>query len=385
MFAINRVVADVKDVSLGQGDDAPFFSICIPQYNRVLHLLEAIRSLSTQSFKSFEICISDDCSPDRGEERTLELCARLGLRCRYRRQSVNVKYDGNVRAAIEMATGKYCLLHGNDDCLKSTEALQKIHHLIVEHGFPKVVIPNYEDWKSGKVTRRVHSTGITGSGPAVAMTSFRNVSFVTGVIFDRVEAQRWSTSKWDGSEMYQMFLASRLVAAGGAVLAIEESLVRKDIHIEGEEVDSYRISAGADDFKVRERHLPMIMIARVVSDAILPYVSAQRQSDAVETISRQLYTYTYPFWLVEYRRVRSWRFACGLALGMRPRNVLFALPLRRGAMIRLCAWYVAMVAGGLLLPICVFDRIRPIAFHVAKRTQRAAASGKCLVANRPCQ
>ncbi|MDB9482187.1 glycosyltransferase, partial [Dolichospermum circinale CS-537/05] len=40
----------------------PFFSICIPQYNRTSFLIEACKVLAQQTFKNFEVCISDDQS-----------------------------------------------------------------------------------------------------------------------------------------------------------------------------------------------------------------------------------------------------------------------------------------------------------------------------------
>ena len=44
----------------------PYFSICIPQYNRSDFLLEALRSFSVQTFRDFEVCISDGGSTDGG-------------------------------------------------------------------------------------------------------------------------------------------------------------------------------------------------------------------------------------------------------------------------------------------------------------------------------
>ena len=37
-------------------------SICIPTYNRPKHLLNCLNSLTLQSYKNFEVCISDNAS-----------------------------------------------------------------------------------------------------------------------------------------------------------------------------------------------------------------------------------------------------------------------------------------------------------------------------------
>ena len=37
-------------------------SICIPTYNRPAYLLNLLNSLSLQTNKNFEVCLSDNCS-----------------------------------------------------------------------------------------------------------------------------------------------------------------------------------------------------------------------------------------------------------------------------------------------------------------------------------
>ena len=48
---------------------------------------------------------------------------------------------------------------------------------------------------------------------ATAVRAFRHFSFVSGVVLDGPAARKMATDKWDGSEMYQMFLGCRMIAA----------------------------------------------------------------------------------------------------------------------------------------------------------------------------
>ena len=345
---------------------SPFFSICIPQYNRFSHLKLAISALGAQIFKDFEICISDDNSPEAGEDEIKALCRKLDLKLVYQRQERNLRYDGNLRAAIGLASGRYCLLHGNDDCLKSADTLQRLHDEIKRHDYPDVVVTNFEDWESGSMTRRVSTTGIVGYGPATAIANYRNVAFVTGVILHRKAAQDEATDRWDGSEMYQMYLMARLIARGGRLLNIEDSLIRKDIKIPGKEVDSYQKSLGADDYILKERCLPMLQIGRLVADAVLPFVAESERNQYVEKIVRPLYLYTYPFWIVEYRTVKSFSFALGLAWGMRPGNILNGLTLDIIRALRLKLVYLSAMICGLLVPVSIFRRYQSVFYRLAK-------------------
>src|SRR5205807_627633 len=98
---------------------------------------------------------------------------------------------------------------------------------------------DYQDFASGQRARRVRRTENCGPGPHVAVGHFRNFSFVSGVVLQTDRAQALVTNKWDGSEMYQTFLGCGMIASGVALLELERVLVRKDIRIPNQRVDSY--------------------------------------------------------------------------------------------------------------------------------------------------
>src|SRR2546422_615489 len=92
--------------------EKPFFSICIPQYNRTPFLIEACKMLAKQTFKNFEVCISDDCSTDGKQHQLLGYLEQSKLSFVYQRQKRNLRYDANLRASIGLAAGRYCVLLG---------------------------------------------------------------------------------------------------------------------------------------------------------------------------------------------------------------------------------------------------------------------------------
>jgi len=54
--------------------------------------------------------------------------------------------------------------------------------------------------------------------------------------FDRTSAAQHATDRWDQSVFYQIYLASRILAAGGRLGALDISAVRKDVQINGHRV-----------------------------------------------------------------------------------------------------------------------------------------------------
>src|ERR1019366_8779048 len=158
-------------------------------------------------------------------------------------------------------------------------------------------------------------TGSAGSGPATAIRAFRHFSFVSGILLDGPAARQMATDKWDGSEMYQMFIGCRMIAAGGRLLTIDRVCIRKNLQVPGEDVDSYASRPRIEACPIKERRLPMSKILPLVADSVMPFQNETERQRGVIRVAAQLFVFTYAFWLVEYRRVQSWRYAVGVFLG----------------------------------------------------------------------
>ncbi len=344
----------------------PFFSICVPQFNRTSFLIEACRSIARQTFRDCEICISDDCSTDGRSDELLNFLRGLDISFAYRRQPQNTRYDGNLRSAIELASGKFCFLLGNDDALASSKVLEELHDRMLAFEAPGVVITNYRDYGSGQTIQRVKGEHMLGADPSVAVQNFRNFSFVSGIVLDAAKVKSVATERWDGSEFYQMFVASRMIAGGASLVTIDLVTVRKDIRITGEDVDSYRARPRLKPCPIVERRINLVTIGSLVADAIQPYVENQDMQRTVTRIFLQLLTFTYPFWIYEYRRVQSWKYALGVCLAMRPRRILRGHQLSPRRRLSIAVVYGLVTTVGLITPVMWFQRLYPQLHRFAK-------------------
>ena len=196
--------------------------------------------------------------------------------------------------------------------------------------------------------------------------NFRNTSFVSGIVLKREDCLKFRTEKWDGSEMYQMYLFSRIIASGKKLLNISERIVRMGIKIKGEVVDSYATREKKRMFKIEEIKLPMVQIGRLVADATSPYLQGKERKRVFEKIIMQLYLFTYPFWFFEYRRAQSWMYSLGVCLGVSPKNVFFGLEIGRIRSIKLCLIYAMVSFAGLTFPVSFFDWVKGYLYKVAK-------------------
>ncbi len=96
----------------------PILSICIPTYERPLQLENLLNSIALAHKEhkfSIEICISDSSNDDRSEIIVRNYAKTLNIR--FQRNRVDFGYAGNFRNCVNMATGKFAWLVGDDDLI----------------------------------------------------------------------------------------------------------------------------------------------------------------------------------------------------------------------------------------------------------------------------
>ncbi len=355
------------------GEATPFITIGIPHYKHRRYLEIVLESLFSQSYRDFEILISDDASPDDSNAVIPALLEKSGRPFRYYAQPANLGYDGNVRFCLRAARGRYVFLLGNDDALAGPDTLDKVDAKLRELDLPEVVFSNYEDWHSGEVVRRALGTGALGAGPAVAVNHFRSFSFVSGLIYDKAAAVRHETDRWDQSIYYQIYLACRILAAGGRLGALDLSTVRKDVTVEGHTVPNYASKWANAPWSFQSRETGLESVIRVTADAVLPLMPKAEQRSTLRRIVAKVLMSSYPFWLFEYRRVSSWSFAAGVARGMWLRKVLAEYKPTRPDLF-LWLLYLSVTAAGLLTPVRLLSGVRYKLARLFRRQQQSRLS-----------
>jgi glycosyltransferase involved in cell wall biosynthesis len=354
------------------GPAQPYFTLAIPHYKRRAFLEENLRHAFAQRFGDFELLVSDDCSPDDSNEAIPRVLLDSGLPFRYYAQRRNLGYDGNVRFCLANARGKYVFLLGNDDALATPDVLTSLRDALEETGEPDVCITNYKDWHTGAVTQRAFRTAVLGRGAAAAAHYFRSFSFTSGLVYKRESAMRHDTARWDKSIYIQIFLACRILAAGGTLAGANIVAVLDHIRLDGKLVpETYRVRYADAPLSFKHKHTGLDSVARVTIDAISPFVESSERALLVKRIYTQLLTITYPFWLFEYRQLANWGMAWGIARDLWPAHQLaeYSLPLRHR--VHLWSLYFAVTACGLIFPASLFNRVRgKLSTWIRKRRQR---------------
>ncbi len=103
-------------------------SICIPAYNNVLSLRRLFKSIEIQTYKDYEVIVTDDSTDDA--------IARLAEEKKYIRYFKNEKRLGstaNWNAAVEKSSGEYVKIMHHDDWFTDENSLQAFVSLLEDH------------------------------------------------------------------------------------------------------------------------------------------------------------------------------------------------------------------------------------------------------------
>jgi glycosyltransferase involved in cell wall biosynthesis len=121
----------------------PLVSIGMPVYNGERFLENALNSILAQTFRDFELIISDNGSTDRTEEICRQY-AQIDQRIRYYRHAQNLGAGWNFDRVAELATGKYFKWACHDD-LCALEFLERCVDILEQApsfvlAYPKTLI-----------------------------------------------------------------------------------------------------------------------------------------------------------------------------------------------------------------------------------------------------
>ena len=120
----------------------PFISICIPAYKRLPYLKRLLASIAEQSYRHYEIIVSDD-SDDESVYDFLQTFNYL-VPIQYFKNSPSLGTPANWNAAISKAKGDWIKLMHDDDWFSTNDSLQKFADATL-YG-PKFIYSSYSNF-----------------------------------------------------------------------------------------------------------------------------------------------------------------------------------------------------------------------------------------------
>lgn len=276
-------------------------SVCIPAYNRAAVLPALLESVLTQDFDEFEVVINEDGSPERQliGEVVERYAALYPDRIRYFENEHNLGYDANLRSLIERARGEYCLFMGNDD-LMCLGALKTISDTISRYPKIGVFLRSFAAFDGTpdnvvQIFRYFDREIFFPAGAGTISTFYKRSVVIPGVTLNREAALQFSTNKFDGTLLYQIYLVANILVEWNGVFSPEI-------------VTRYR-NGGIPDFgnSVSEKG-KFVPRTRTIDSSIgfmrgmldiAQYVESTRHIKIYRPILRDLSNYSYPILSVQ--------------------------------------------------------------------------------------
>ena len=104
-------------------ENLPFFSIVIPTHGRLDLFLQTLECLKKQTFKDFEVIISDDSSSKKErnfiKDALLKFHSETNIDIKYIFSKVNLGQSKNTNQGLNHIRGKWCRILHSDDVLDS--------------------------------------------------------------------------------------------------------------------------------------------------------------------------------------------------------------------------------------------------------------------------
>ena len=258
-----------------------------------------LESMAAEDWSGKELLVVEDRSPRSEEIRdVVDGFARSNptVDARFVRNETTLGYDANLRSTIALARGTFCLLMADDD-LMVEGTLAKVDAVLQSHPDLGIV---HRSWISvdkdtgQELQRHVYfpDDRIFPPGPPSAITLFRRVSFVSGLVLRRDAACTYANDRFDGTLLYQLYLVGNIALDRPSYAMSEFTAIgrisRTVSHFFGSSpAERTRFQPGS-----RTRHESLTFMRGMLD--IARHIEATRHVPMAKHVLRDMSNYSYP-------------------------------------------------------------------------------------------
>ncbi len=162
-------------------------SIGLPVYNGESFLRETLDSILSQTYKNFELIISDNCSTDS----TRDICEKYAgkdSRIRYIRQPHNIGALNNFLFVLNVASGYFFMWNAADDVITPMEYLQKLIGKMgnnYDYVFPDIKILRHLENSTSVKETSMHMFSKCSTHLELCVASIRNNAYQVYSVFKK--------------------------------------------------------------------------------------------------------------------------------------------------------------------------------------------------------
>jgi abequosyltransferase len=197
-------------------------SLCIPAYSRIDEYKLLLDSIVVLDVLPNEVVVCEDGSAERPALRKLSEVYAAQLKARgcafiFHENSENLGYDANLRQLLSVSSSDYIFFIGNDDYLLPN-AIFTVRQFLAKNSILAAsrTFVRFKDDPSKPlgISRCFTEDKILNQSTSTAGMMLRIGGFFGGLVFKRQWALSKSTTRYDGSLFYQIYLLLLAYAEG---------------------------------------------------------------------------------------------------------------------------------------------------------------------------
>jgi hypothetical protein len=269
---------------------------------------------------------------------------------------------------LELASGDYCFVLGNDDTLSHSKVLMDLEKFLIENNLADLGYCNYKEYSNHNiVTSRALKTDIIGTGPEIGLRHYSCFSFVAGLIFKKSTFDKFNSDKFDKSIYAQIALALNMICNGAILFSIDEIWVKKDITIgQNEKSNSYLDFINKSYLKIKPSDGGLKSVIKVLTTVLSE--NNQLLPKYKNYIFSKILFSTYPYWILDYKKNKATPAAIGLYLGLIPHRIHEFSSMTFRQRMKFSVGFQLVSLFAFLLPSFIFFKYKEQIYSWVKKT-----------------
>jgi glycosyltransferase involved in cell wall biosynthesis len=244
--------------------DDPLVSIGIPAYNRPESLRRAAGSALSQRYRTLELIISDDASPDPAVRTVAEELAQGDGRVRVVRQQHNLGHAGNYQYVLDAARGEYFMWLSDDDWLDPGYVDSCLSVLRADPGVRLACgLAVYDE--PGTAPSAERALNLTSGRPGIRVLRYFTRVTTNGSLFSLARRSELAATGFPDSVGGDWLLVGAMAAAGRAVVLPDVHIHRSPAGI-GSDAEGLASGFGLRGVVARNHHV--LVAARVAGEIL---------------------------------------------------------------------------------------------------------------------
>jgi glycosyltransferase involved in cell wall biosynthesis len=140
--------------------DRPLVSVLMPAYGHTAYIKAAIQSVWSQTYRSIELIVVDDCSPDGTFEMAQSLVAQSPIPMKVAQNSSNQGISGTLNHALSLAKGELISILASDDWYDDHKTADQVSVLLTDKTLGCVHSNSFLITPDDQVIGEVYGVGI---------------------------------------------------------------------------------------------------------------------------------------------------------------------------------------------------------------------------------